>query len=137
MAGIIDALSRYAQGYASVPPPRIRFCGLPDIFEMLRKFSFARRRPDSFWARKKRTLVARLLPRVAMLPISRIHWLEGNEVRSIDRSAVEREIGGLSVETLSDRICIRIHPAIIRAGLLRTSTLIDRINANKRATFRH
>jgi hypothetical protein len=108
LAGIIDDLARYSQGCKNVTPPIVRFGRLPDISELLSKAPFIHRWYDDYFARKKRRLVACLLPRVAMLPIRHIYWLEGNEVKGIDRAMVESEIGGLSVENLSGRVVIMI-----------------------------
>jgi hypothetical protein len=82
---------------------------LPDIFELLLKVPFMHRWYGHFLIMKKRELVARLLPRVAMLPLKHIYWLEGNEIKSIDRASVESDIGGLSLRYQSGRIAIRIH----------------------------
>jgi hypothetical protein len=49
------------------------------------------------------------LPRIAMLPLRHIYWLEDNEIKSIDRTAIENEIGGLSIGNLSEKIVIKIH----------------------------
>ena len=43
-----------------------------------------------------------------MLPLRHIYWLEGNEIKSVDRASVEGEIGGFSLGYLSGRIVIRI-----------------------------
>jgi hypothetical protein len=109
IAKIIDALARYAQGFDNAPPPIIRYGRLPDIFELLAKVPFMHRWYAHFLILKKRELVARLLPRVAMLPLRQIYWLEGNEIKSVDRDSVEREIGGFSLGYLSGRIAIKIH----------------------------
>jgi hypothetical protein len=108
-AKIIDDLVRYAQGFDNALPPIIRYGRLPDIFELLSKAPFMHRWYDHFLIMKKRELVARLLPRVAMLPLKHIYWLEGNEIKSADRASVEGEIGGLSLGHLSGRIAITIH----------------------------
>ena len=86
----------------------VRYGSLPDIFELLSKVPLIHRWYDNFLIMKKRELVARLLPRVAMLPLRRIFWLEGNEIRSVDRASVENIIGGCSLGYLSGRIAIRI-----------------------------
>jgi hypothetical protein len=117
LAKIIDDLARYAQGCESVLPPIVRFSRLPDIPELLSKAPFIHRWYDDYFKRKKRKLVACLLPRVAMLPIEHIYWLEGNEVKGIDRAMVESEIGGLSVKNLSGRVVLRIHPPLGWFGL--------------------
>ena len=109
MAGIIDDLVRYAQGLDNAPPPMVRYGWLPDIFELLAKVPFMNRWYEPFLIMKKREVVARLLPRVAILPLTHIYWLEGNEIRSVDRASVENEIGGISVEHLSEGIAIKIH----------------------------
>jgi hypothetical protein len=107
---IIDALVRYAQGFDNALPPILRYGRLPDIFELLSKVPFLHRWYDHSLNMKKRELVARLLPRVAMLPLRHIYWLEGNEIRSVDRASVEKKIGGFSLGYLAGRIAIRIHP---------------------------
>ena len=108
-AKIIDDLVRYAQGFDNALPPIIRYGRLPDIFELLSKVPFMHRWYDHFLIMKKRELVARLLPRVAMLPLRQIYWLEGNEIKSVDRASVESEIGGFSLGYLAGRIAIKIH----------------------------
>jgi hypothetical protein len=108
-AKIIDDLVLYAQGIDDAPPPIIRYGRLPDIFELLSKVPFMHRWYDHLLIMKKRKLVARLLPRVAMLPLRHVYWLEGNEIQSVDRASVESEIGGFSIEQLSGRIAIKIH----------------------------
>jgi hypothetical protein len=108
-AKFIDDLTRYAQGYDDTLPPIIHYRGLPDIFDLLSKMPFVHRWYDHFVVMKKRELVARLLPRAAMLPLRHICWLEGKEIKSVDRASVENEIGGLSLEYRSGRIVIRIH----------------------------
>jgi hypothetical protein len=109
-AKMIDDLVRYAQGLDNALPPIIRYGRLPDIFELLSKVPFMHRWYDHFLIMRKRKLVARLLPRVAMLPLRHIYWLEGNEIKSVDRASVESEIGGFSLGYLSGRIAIKIHP---------------------------
>lgn len=108
-ARIIEALVRYAQGPDSAPAPVIRYGMLPDFFELLSRIPILHRCYRDLLALKKRELVARLLPRVAMLPLSHIYWLEGNEIKSVDRASVENEIGGLSVTSQSGRITIKMH----------------------------
>jgi hypothetical protein len=106
---IIDDLVQYAHGFDNALPPIIRYGRLPDIFELLSKVPFLHRWYDHFLITKKRKLVAGLLPRVAMLPLRHIYWLEGNEIKSVDRAAVENEIGGFSLGYQSGRIAIQIH----------------------------
>lgn len=108
-AQAIDELVRYAQGLANALPPIIRYGRFPDIFELLSKIPFVHQWYDHFLIMKKRELTARLLPRVAMLPLKHIYWLEGKEIKSADRASVESEIGGLHLEYFSGRIVIRIH----------------------------
>ena len=108
-AQIIDDLARYAQGFDNAPPPIIRYGRLPDIFELLSKVPYMHRWYDHLLIMKKRELVARLLPRVAMLPLRHFVWLDGNEIKSVDRASVESSIGGFSVGHLSGRIAIKIH----------------------------
>ncbi len=114
LAAIIEDMSRYAQGYKKAVPPVIRFGLLPDIPELLRRAPLIRRWYDRSFAMKKRELVARLLPRVAMLPLRNIFWLEGNDIKSIGRETFEDEIGGLSVEKLSGKVLVRIHRPLFR-----------------------
>jgi hypothetical protein len=109
-AKIIEDLARYAQGVDHALPPIIRYRRLPDIFELLSKVPLVHRWYGHSLSMKKREMVARLLPRVAMLPLKRIYWLEGNEIKSVDRASVENEIGGFTLGYLpSGRIAIRIH----------------------------
>jgi hypothetical protein len=109
LAGIVDDLARYVQGYDNALPPVVRFGRLPDFSEQLSNMPFIHRWYDRFFATKKRELVARLLPRVAMLPVRNIYWLEENEVKSVGRDIFEGEIGGLSVEKFSGRVHIKIY----------------------------
>jgi hypothetical protein len=106
---ILDTLVRYAQGFGNIPPPIIRCGWFPDILELLSKAPFIHRWYDHILIMKKRELVARLLPRIAMLPLRHICWQEGNEIRSVDRASVECEIGGFSLGHRSGRIAITIH----------------------------
>ena len=108
-AKIIDGLVRYVQGFENALPPIIRYGRLPDLFELLSRAPFIHRWYDHFLIMKKRELVARLLPRVAMLPLSSIYWLEGNEIKSVARASIESEIGGFGIERPSERITIKIH----------------------------
>jgi len=86
----------------------LRYGRLPDIFELLSKVPLMHRWHDHFLIMKKRTLVARLLPRVAMMPLRPICWLQGNESKSVDRGSVESESGGFSIGYLSVRIAVKI-----------------------------
>jgi hypothetical protein len=108
-AKTIDALVRYAQGFDNALPPIIRYGCLPDFFELLSKVPLLHRWYDRLLILKKRELVARLLPRVAMLPLKHIDWLEGGQIKSVDRVSVEGEIGGFTLEHLSGRIVIKLH----------------------------
>jgi len=107
LARSIEHLAQYVQGDRDASPPIIRFGKLPDIWELLSKIPFVHRLYDRSLAMKKRKLVARLLPRVAMLPIRNIYWLQGNEVRSVPRAAIESKIGGISLEEISGRIVLK------------------------------
>lgn len=106
-ARMIEALSRYAQGEPDRTPPILRFYGLPDVFELLSKIPFLHRLYDRPLARKKRRLVARLLPRVAMLPVKDIYWLHGNAIRSVPRTSIENKLGCVRIENTSGRIVIK------------------------------
>jgi hypothetical protein len=107
-AKIIDDLVRYAQALDNAVAPIIRYGRLPDVFELLSKVPFMHRWYGHFLTMKKQELVARLLPRVAMLPLRRIYWLEGDEIKSLHRASIESDIGGLSIGYRSGRILIRI-----------------------------
>ena len=122
LAMIIDGLARYAQGYKNASAPAFRIGGLPDIFELMSKVPLIHRWYDRFLAMKKRALVAGLLPRVAMLPLRNIYWLEDNEVKSVGRQIFESKIGGLSVEKSSARVLIKIHRPLFRYCLQFTSS---------------
>ena len=64
--------------------------------------------------KKKREFVAGLLPRVAMLPLRHIYYLEDDEVKSIDREFVEEHIGGIAVARQPDgRLVIHNSPVSI------------------------
>jgi hypothetical protein len=108
-AKIIDDLARYAQEFDNALPPIIRCGKLPDIFELLSKVPFIHRWYDHYLTMKKRELVAHLLPRVAMLPLKHVYWLEGKEIKSLDRASIENAIGGISLGYLSGRIAVRTH----------------------------
>lgn len=111
--GIVEDLVRYTQGDENVLPPIIRSgagagrsAGLP-LVGALR--DACRRR-----SRKRRERVAALLPRVAMLPLTRIYWLEGDGIRSVGREAVEDRIGGIDVSRQPDgRLVIRLLTPLI------------------------
>jgi hypothetical protein len=108
IAKMIDELLRYVQGLDDAPPPIIRRGGLPDVFDLLSKVPLMHRWYDHFLNRRKRELVARLLPRVAMLPLKHFYWLEDHEIKSADRASVENIIGGISLSYLSGRIAVKI-----------------------------
>jgi hypothetical protein len=108
-ANVIEDLVRYAQGFDTPLPPIIRYGRLPDIFELLSKVPIAHQWYDKFLNRKKRERIARLLPRVAMLPLKQLYWLEGHEIKSVDRASIESAIGGFNLERLSGRIVIKTH----------------------------
>jgi hypothetical protein len=107
-AKVLENLARYAQGVDGASPPIVRYGWLPDIFELLSKVPFVHRWYDRPLVMKKRELVARLLPRVAMLPLRQIYWLEGRDIKSVDRASVENAIGGISIAHQSGRIAIKI-----------------------------
>jgi hypothetical protein len=107
-ARVIEDLARYAQGFDGALPPIVRYGRLPDLFELLSKVPFVHRWYDHLLTMKKRELVARLLPRVAMLPLMHFYWLDGREIKVVDRSSVENEIGGISLGHRLGRIVIRI-----------------------------
>ncbi len=107
-ARMIESLVQYAQGLDNAVPPLVRYSFLPDLFELLSKVPLLHRWYGSALEKKKRELVARLLPRVAMLPVRQVCWLEGKEVRRVDRASIEREIGGLRLGHRSGRIDLRI-----------------------------
>jgi hypothetical protein len=107
-AKIIDGLARFAQGLDDALPPVIRYGRLPDMFELLSKVPFLHRWYDHLLLLKKRELAARLLPRVAMMPLRDIYWLEGRQIKSAGRASVESEIGGFSIERLAGRVAIKI-----------------------------
>jgi len=117
LAGILDSLIRYAQGYKDAPAPIIHIGGRPDLHELLLKVPAVPRRYVMSFERKKRKLVARLLPRIALLPVEQIFCLEGTEIEHSDRSMVEKDIGGLHVDTRSGRIVISIDQPIEQPDL--------------------
>jgi hypothetical protein len=108
-AQAIEELAQYAQGSNPPIPPIIRYGWLPDIFEVLSKVPFVHRWYDPYLIMKKRELIARLLPRVAMLPIKHVYWPEGKGIKSIDRASIESKIGGLHLEHSSGRTVVRVH----------------------------
>jgi len=99
LPGIIAELARYAHGDAHVAPPVVRFEGETAPAGVRRN------------GKKKRQFVAGLLPRLAMLPLKDIYWLEDDTVRSADRQSVEADIGGVDVSRRRDnRLVLRVHP---------------------------
>jgi hypothetical protein len=115
----IEDLVRYAQGFENALPPIIRYGRLPDIFELLSKLPLVHRWYDHFLIVKKRELTARLLPRVALLPLKHFYWLDGNEIKSADRSSVESKIGGFTLKYVSGRIIIKIHRLSLLSSCVR------------------
>lgn len=111
--GIVEDLVRYTQGDETTLPPILRYGtdadappGRGTLFSALR---------DAWWrrSRRRRERVAALLPRVAMMPLDRVYWLEGDEIRSAGRDEVEARIGGLDVSRQPDgRLVIRLHPPL-------------------------
>jgi len=111
LPGIIEDLVRYTQGDKNVAPPLVvaageeKESGLPAQTPppAATRVLYARN------TKKKRDFVAGLLPRIAMLPLERIYWLEEDAVRCIDIKFVEDQIGALSVSRRADnRLVIQI-----------------------------
>ncbi|MEJ2110231.1 MAG: hypothetical protein P8Z37_10025 [Acidobacteriota bacterium] len=115
LAPVIDNLARYVQGYSDASPA-IRILGLPDLFDLFSRVPFLHHWYDRFLTARKRKLVARLLPRVAMLPIRNIYWLDGSKIKSVHRDMVEREIGGLTVVNTCRRIVLKVNPLLALFG---------------------
>ena len=116
-AEFIEDLALYAQGDRNSLSPTIRCCKLPDILAILSRVPFVHRVYGNFLATQKRKLIVRLLPRVAMLPVKSIYWLQGNEVKRVGRKKIENIIGGIRVEKRSGRIVLRIrNPWILFGG---------------------
>lgn len=125
-AGIIEDLARYAQGYEDAPAPVIRISRLPDIRGLASPAACLCRWPERLLAGTGRRLVARLLPRVAMLPLKDIYWLGGRDVHSVDRRAVEGILGGIGVRKRSGRVVLTIHPHLIRSLLEQVPSRVTR-----------
>ncbi len=111
LPGIIEDLVRYSLGDKDVPPPLVQSGVKTDIFGLSPKAPFLGLLHDIYLRhnKKKRAFVAGLLPRVAMLPLRHIYWLEDDAVQCIDRECVENQIGGISVARRSDnRLIIHV-----------------------------
>ncbi len=106
---IIEDLVRYSQADKNIPPPLFQSDGTSHLFGPRMKAPFIKSAHDMLLRRnkKKRKFVAEILPRVAMLPLKHIYWLENDEVKSVDRESVEDHIGGITVIKRPDgRICL-------------------------------
>jgi hypothetical protein len=90
LPGVIEDLARYSQADKNIPPPIFQLAGKPNDRGPLSK------------EQKKREFVASILPRVAMLPLKHIYWLEDDEIKSADRESVENHIGGIAVSRRPD-----------------------------------
>ncbi len=108
---IIEDLVRYTQGDKSTFPPVILSGANSDILSLLSKIPFINSLCDTFLrnSKKRKDLAAAILPRVAMLPLRHIYWLEDDEVKSIDRESIEAHIGGIAVTRQPNgRLFIRV-----------------------------
>ncbi|MBN1569869.1 MAG: hypothetical protein JXA73_18640 [Acidobacteria bacterium] len=115
--GIIEDLVRYSQADNDVLPPIIRSGAKSDIINLLSKVRFVNLLYERYLRnnKKRKELAAAILPRVAMLPLRHIYWLEDDEVKSIDRESVEDRIGGIAVTRQSDgRLFIRVQRSLSR-----------------------
>jgi hypothetical protein len=111
LPGIIEDMARYSQADRNAPPPLVRSGGGIDISGMLSRTPFLGRLQDICLRhnKKRREFVAGLLPRVAMLPLKHIYWLEDDAVQCIERGLIESQLGGITVARQPDnRLVIRI-----------------------------
>ncbi len=117
LPGIIEDMVRYSQGDKDIPQPIFQTEERADISSLLPD-TLSPDPPNAIYARddkQKREFVAGLLPRVAMLPLKHIYWLEDDAVQCIERKRVEDQIGGITVTRQSDnRMVIRVQPQLIR-----------------------
>ncbi len=113
LPGIIEALVRDTQGDRNVPPPLVGIAGDKKESDLPPQTA-PPTGPRLLYPRntkKKKDFIAGLLPRIAMLPLERIYWLEEDTVRCIEREYVEDQIGGLSVSRREDnRLILQIGP---------------------------
>lgn len=112
--GIVEDLVRYTQGDKNTLPPILLHGAGADALPQGGRTLFSALR-DAWWrrSRRRRERVAALLPRVAMMAIDRIYWLEEDEIRSAGRDEVEARIGGLDVSRQPDgRLVVRLRPPL-------------------------
>ncbi len=119
LPGILEDLARYSQADRTIPPPLFQSDAPSRVSSFLSKAPFFDSVRDAYWrcSRKRRKLAAEMLPRMAMLPLEPIYYLEDEEVKSADRESVEGLIGGISVARRPDgRLVVAIGTARPRAG---------------------
>ncbi|HSW39876.1 MAG TPA: hypothetical protein VLL97_10325 [Acidobacteriota bacterium] len=115
LPGIIEELARYSQGDRNVQLPLIRSDVETGPAGNLPEMTAPGPLPDCpvDHDRERKAFVAGLLPRLAMLPLRHIYWLEDDEVKRIERTSVEQHIGGITVTRQKDnRLVIHVHKAI-------------------------
>jgi hypothetical protein len=104
LPGIIDELARYSLGDANIPAPLFQFDEKTSAGGQYSKATSCDFVRDLYLrhSKNKREFVACILPRVAMLPLREIYYLEDDEVKSVARKIVETDIGGISVARQPD-----------------------------------
>ena len=104
LPGIIEDMARYSLGDKSVAPPLFQSGAKSDSAGRLSQAPFFNSVRDLYMrhSKKKREFVAGILPRVAMLPLDRIYYLEDDEVKSVKRKSVQDHLGDITVDRQPD-----------------------------------
>jgi hypothetical protein len=121
LPGIIEELARYAIADLNIPPPLLKYGGKSDHSSPFPTAPDLNSGQDLSLLRneKRREFVAGLLPRVAMLPLKHILYLEDDEVKSIAREAIEDRIGGIAVSRQPDgRLVLDLQNGIAESARL-------------------
>jgi hypothetical protein len=111
LPGIIEDLVRYTQADKNVMPPFVQSGGKAGLLNLSSKVPFLAPLHDIYLRhnKKKKEYVASLLPRIAMLPLNHIYWLQDDTVKRIDRELIENYIGGITVARQPDnRLVIHV-----------------------------
>jgi len=104
LSGIIHDLAHYAQADKNTSPPVFQSAGKLDAGARSWKPAFIDSVHEMYWRhnKKKREFVASILPRVAMLSLKHIYWLEDDEVQCIDRESLEDPMDRILVSRQPD-----------------------------------
>jgi hypothetical protein len=111
LPGIIEDLVRYTQADKNILPPFVQSGRKAVLLSLSSKAPFLAPLYDTYLrhSKKKKEYVAGLLPRIAMLPLNHIYWLEDGAVKRIDRKLIEIHIGGITVARQPDnRLVIHV-----------------------------